>query len=831
MSSRQMTVDHSKPTVHVSTLHISSSGRVGRKTLRINCEVLSPAAPSPISNMPDSPAAPRPIDDMPDGLAMPHLLSDIELPSQSAPIMDNQKKKKMANTTAASKLSDWLQFRDTFLMEMIRGYGLGDYSQVMDCATCHSKNGRFRCLDCFPRCPLRCAESEWNGTFFKKKQLKNLGLRVQLGHGGRPCPCPVAGPSDFVVIHTNGAHHVNVDLCDCGSQGSQPPHARVQLLRMGWFPATFERPKTTFTFELLRLFHNVMLQGKTTLYDFYHAILQRTDNLQLEQGIDRYHEFLRVFRIWQHLQALKRAGRGHDPAGSAATSPGELVLECPACPQPGKNLPQNWEDAKSEDRFLYTLFLAIDANFKLKQKERGLRDIKLSPGWGCYVESSHYEKHVAAYKKEPEINSCGSDHNAIARANMSVPGYSVNGVGLSICSRHCIIRGNGAVDLEKGEKYCSMDYMVLSALAGVTVPRVLVSYDIGCQWLKNWQERTSKYEDDIQLSDDVKLEIGIPSWHVNGHGTYCRNNYSFNYLPSVGQTCGEDIETSWLQTNSLAPSTREMGSGARKETLDDHWNGPLFLKRFRDACVMRKKHAEAFEAFSSTFKTKTIAAWTKMVEEWISDRTKPNPYEEPVNTTTLQDVHLELAKENAEAMRNGALASHEVSLPEFLIKGLELEEQQRTLRNDVAQMKGKQQSSKQSADVQEKRNALFNHIQQWRNVQLIYMPLIPLFLPSSIPISLHDSMKDVAAKELRLRKAQAEESLEAIRRGRCMITGLAQFKKLNVCGAGNKPNTRMRTLYDRLQRRIKQAANYSGSESEEPQATAAGGFQPPYRRF
>ena len=43
---------------------------------------------------------------------------------------------------------------------------------------------------------------------------------------------------------------------------------------------------------------------------------------------------------------------------------------------------------------------------------------------------------------------------------------------------------------------------------------------------------------------------------------------------------------------------------------------------------------------------------------------------------------------------------------------------------------------------------------------------------------------------------RAEEALEDIRRGRRMITGLTQFKKLNICGAGNKPNTRMHTLYN-----------------------------------
>ncbi|KAF9470117.1 hypothetical protein BDN70DRAFT_821734, partial [Pholiota conissans] len=139
-------------------------------------------------------------------------------------------------------------------------------------------------------------------------------------------------------------------------------------------------------------------------------------------------------------------------------------------------------------------------------------------------------------------------------------------------------------------------------------------------------------------------------------------------------------------------------------------------------------------------------------------------------------------------------------------------------------------SSKQKADLQEKRNTLYNRIQQWRGIQLAYTPMvgslllqpspsidtgeqavvaeeIPLYLPSSITASLLDSTKDIASKELRLRKAQADEALEDIRRGRRMITGLAQFKKLNICGAGNKANTRMRTLYDRLQRRIQRAAN------------------------
>ncbi len=82
-----------------------------------------------------------------------------------------------------------------------------------------------------------------------------------------------------------------------------------------------------------------------------------------------------------------------------------------------------------------------------------------------------------------------------------------------------------------------------------------------------------------------------------------------------------------------------------------------------------------------------------MVEEWQDDRTKPNPYSEPVHSkfsmkfdiihssylfvaTTIQDIRLELAKEDANDTANGNSPAHETSVTMFLTKGLELESQQ-----------------------------------------------------------------------------------------------------------------------------------------------------------
>lgn len=142
-------------------------------------------------------------------------------------------------------------------------------------------------------------------------------------------------------------------------------------------------------------------------------------------------------------------------------------------------------------------------------------------------------------------------------------------------------------------------------------------------------------------------------------------------------------------------------------------------------------------------------------------------------------------------------------------------------------------TSKQQADLQDKRTTLIRRIQRWREVQLTYIPCVgpilaaalcvttetdtpfielaehtSLHLPSSLPQHLRESpsISHVVEKEKRLRIAQADDALADIRRQRRIITGLWQFKKLNVAGTGNKPNTRMRSLYNRFNNKMQRSA-------------------------
>ena len=56
-------------------------------------------------------------------------------------------------------------------------------------------------------------------------------------------------------------------------------------------------------------------------------------------------------------------------------------------------------------RFLNTLFLAVDANFKLKGKDRGIEDLELAPGWASFVEESRYQEHIVKYADQTEVRA------------------------------------------------------------------------------------------------------------------------------------------------------------------------------------------------------------------------------------------------------------------------------------------------------------------------------------------------------------------------------------------------------------------------------------------
>ena len=88
------------------------------------------------------------------------------------------------------------------------------------------------------------------------------------------------------------------------------------------------------------------LEGKTTAWQYYSTLKRLTSNVFADTVPDRYRELMRALRQWRDLSSRRRAGHPLDP--SVQLKPGDLALFCPACPQPGINLRDDWHEDKDQ---------------------------------------------------------------------------------------------------------------------------------------------------------------------------------------------------------------------------------------------------------------------------------------------------------------------------------------------------------------------------------------------------------------------------------------------------------------------------------------------------
>ncbi|KAG1890639.1 uncharacterized protein F5891DRAFT_1197915 [Suillus fuscotomentosus] len=160
---------------------------------------------------------------------------------------------------------------------------------------------------------------------------------------------------------------------------------------------------------------------------------------------DRYSTFLKIMHKWRNLRSLKCAGCGHDPAGVGATQEGELVLLCPACLHPGKNLPDGWETSNQH------VFLAIDANFCLKHRaiSTNSKDPGLSNGWGYFIDERRYKDYLVNSSAVIQERSTCVSHNAVNMADTkSSKGFAATGIGTVDYACYGMKLANGEGDLQ-----------------------------------------------------------------------------------------------------------------------------------------------------------------------------------------------------------------------------------------------------------------------------------------------------------------------------------------------------------------------------------------------
>ncbi|KAK0430440.1 hypothetical protein EV421DRAFT_1893559 [Armillaria borealis] len=624
---------------------------------------------------------------------------------------------------------------------------------------------------------------EWTGTFFKKTTLGALGLVMPLGHDPDTF-CPTPRRARLQVLDLEGIQTVHVEYCECTQSLGQ----WRQLLRSHFFPSTVVNPQMATTFRTLEVFHLLSFMSKVSGYEFYHTLVHLTDN----------------------------TGTCQPPLPIPA---GSLAVKCPACPWPGINLEEGWEQ-DTVHPWKYSLFLAIDANFHLVRfvVSNSARDPSLVNGSGFVVAQEEFRKHVAEYgKRIPYDPSDCRDHQAVKLATSKRgAGLATSGVATVDCARHDA-KGPGAVTiLDHGEEQVRMDYIFCSRMQHSMPQRVVVSYDINCQWSKKLWDRIAIYPSSMTPHQDpANFVYLIPKFHLPAHIPSCHLKW-MERLPEHG----------WSQLNQLAASLKVMGLGGYLDTLDDHignYNyrksalmGASLLKAMLEAIPARTLHTAVYVEFTASLPMEDVRLWSTAIEAWEQDPSNAvNPFETTVAQLTTSKVRLTLAQE--EATEIAKITACEIQQCE---EGAPQNDGvAESMANDdsediFAVPLGPHSTDHDRARVTEGLNRLRRHMDTWFEVQQVYMPgvsleealdavTMPLFLPSACLGRRHQNQK-LMDFEFRLQEAEAYKCLTTMRRLLIYRSHLYKFKDKHV--TGQMMSTRARSTVSNVLNNIDKAA-------------------------
>lgn len=203
--------------------------------------------------------------------------------------------------------------------------------------------------------------------------------------------CPDAPGRDALnnhyirIVHTNGIHHIALVFCKC--RGQDITH---DLIYGSMVPTSFTRIRTVFTTAVLDHFRSCNLEMKSSAYQFFQMLRRITNPLNPYKVVNLYHELRRLSRLWRWVKKLRWAGHAQQPGQPINPEPGSLGNFCPACPQVGINLPDDWAD--NPDQWLFRRVLTADGNFKadhVRQKTPA-DDIWLYDGLGMTARRQEY---------------------------------------------------------------------------------------------------------------------------------------------------------------------------------------------------------------------------------------------------------------------------------------------------------------------------------------------------------------------------------------------------------------------------------------------------------
>ncbi|KAG2046731.1 hypothetical protein BDR06DRAFT_1014480 [Suillus hirtellus] len=317
----------------------------------------------------------------------------------------------------------------------------------------------------------------------------------------------------------------------------------------------------------------------------------------------------------------------------------------------------------------------------------------------------------------------------------------------------------------------------------------------------------------------------VPKFHLPAHIFACQIAYSHNLVKGMGRTDSEAPEHGWANINPVATSTREMGPGSQRDTLDDHFGdfnwkkvtniGISLLQKLKAAIPEHNQHQHDFNEFNETLiteHTEEVAMWKQGVEKWEADMSATNPFSPTTATIMQASVRLTLSQEEAQELERGINNSlhHEISPAVLISSGIGIEEEQHRLLRDLSAL-GDHATDLQRSKLQDRMNVLQHKIEQWCQVQ-VFNTLkeekayeICLWLPSQLkdhaPYAICDER--LCRFEWDLRRAQASDSLNDLRQHLLLCTHLYKFKDINI--RGQRANTRAAAVIRKVEHNVTEA--------------------------
>jgi len=192
-------------------------------------------------------------------------------------------------------------------------------------------------------------------------------------------------------------------------------------------------------------------------------------------------------------------------------------------------------------------------------------------------------------------------------------------------------------------RYFNSDFVFLSALRHIIgLENIYVSYDIVCQWSKNFPTRCAQYTPKLRESFyRFLMKYAIPKFHLPAHGFGCWSLYSLNFICGSARVDGEAIERFWSSLNPVATSTREMSTAARHDFIEERIGaqnfrkvvdlGSSLSKKLHSAIKGQKRHRQELEELTSSFEPALVERWKEAVHDYHRD---PANHRDPYSNQT-----------------------------------------------------------------------------------------------------------------------------------------------------------------------------------------------------